>query len=446
MKREMITLVFLSVALCILIVLMLGLSGCTPHPQPVEVKPPGPPPVYEDEYVIKPKRRFMGLVSPKRSYVKQVDGEVFYITRSGEHLLIKKHNAEPATVPYDANKDRCFTTFAGAKCDPNWHYKQNTEPLEQQQWGILEYPGLNVQKINGETPDIRVAVIDTGVNCDHEDIECDGQYDAIRDASEQQDDNGHGTHVAGTIGAVGRNGKGVTGVTRGTRIGAAKFLTAKGGGSLFHAMRAMRWAIDNNYDIINNSWGGGGYSRNMQDLVTEATDKGIIVVAAAGNSSLNTDKYPHYPSGYNGVISVAAIDSSGNLASYSNHGARSVDIAAPGSQVLSCDYRGGYMPLSGTSMATPHVSGLLALMLQQGNTPAQATKKLYSSARKELTGKTVYGVADGAKALEGKQCSEKQCKKCLKRCTTDNKCNCKKWRKCRAECRENTGCGIGCKL
>ena len=232
-----------------------------------------------------------------------------------------------------------------------------------------------------------VAVIDTGVDYNHPDLKAniwtntrevagngkddDGNgyiddirgYDFVNNDADPMDDNGHGTHVSGTIGAVGNNGIGVAGVNWGVKIMPLKFLGADGSGYLSGAIDAVNYAVANGAKLSNNSWGGGPYDATLGKAISNAAAKGHIFVAAAGNDSQNNDSITSYPSGYNydNIVAVAAVDHLDNLAYFSNYGVNTVDIAAPGVNILSTLPGNQYGSYSGTSMATPHVTGALSL-------------------------------------------------------------------------------------
>ena len=209
-------------------------------------------------------------------------------------------------------------------------------------------------------------------------------WDFINNDNDPFDDNGHGTHVSGVIGAMGGNGVGVNGVNWDVQIVAMKFLAASGAGSVSGAVKAINYfteaAIDasiaqtnENFVATNNSWGGPTNSQALSDAVTKAAQEGILFIAAAGNGSVNTDATGNYPSnlstndpydpltGYDAVISVASLTNAGTLSSFSNYGAETVDLAAPGSNIYSTLPGGAYGTMSGTSMATPFVTGAVAL-------------------------------------------------------------------------------------
>jgi subtilisin family serine protease len=182
------------------------------------------------------------------------------------------------------------------------------------------------------------------------------------------DDNGHGTHCAGIIGAEGGNDIGITGVNWKIEIMPLKFMNAGGFGTTKDAIEAINYVIDRkqkgvNVRIISASWGSTQKSRALEAVIRKAYDEGILFVAASGNASTNNDRSPHYPSSYNNVVSVAALDRNDRLASFSNYGVKSVQIAAPGKDILSTWPGDAYEEHSGTSMATPVVAGVAALIV-----------------------------------------------------------------------------------
>ena len=242
--------------------------------------------------------------------------------------------------------------------------------------------------------DIIVAVLDSGVDYNHSDlqnniwvrpdnikqyedrelgsIEDIHGYNAIENTGDPMDDNGHGTHCAGIIGAEGGNEIGISGVNWKVKIMPLKFMNASGFGTSKDAIEAINYVIDRkragvNVRIINASWGTRLPSRALEDVIRKAQEAGILFVAASGNDSSNTDHVPQYPAGYKlgNLISVAALDRKDELASFSNYGAKSVHVAAPGANILSTWLGNEYEEHSGTSMATPMVSGVAALVLSK---------------------------------------------------------------------------------
>lgn len=205
-------------------------------------------------------------------------------------------------------------------------------------------------------------------------------WDFVNNDNDPYDDHNHGSHVAGTIGALGGNSIGVVGVNWQIQMVALKFLSSAGSGTTVGAIGAVNYFTNaaisariagsaENFVATSNSWGGGSYNQGLLDAITAAAKQDILFVAAAGNNNSNNDTVPSYPNGYatvpvtghEAIISVASITSSGNRSSFSNYGATSVDIAAPGSDIWSTIPNGGYGSYNGTSMATPHVSGAIAL-------------------------------------------------------------------------------------
>ncbi|MBD2149020.1 S8 family serine peptidase [Pseudanabaena sp. FACHB-1277] len=267
-----------------------------------------------------------------------------------------------------------------------------------------------------------VAVIDTGVDYTHQDLAAnmwknpgeivgnglddDGNgfiddiygYDFINKDSNPMDDHSHGTHVAGTIGAVGNNNLGVIGVSPNVSIMGLKFLGANGSGNTVNAARAVDYAVSKGAKIINASFGGGPYSQLMFDALSRANNVGVLFIAAAGNDyGNNNDTNPRYPSNYDlpNVISVAATDHRDQLAFFSNYGANTVDLGAPGVNILSTIPNNGYDFYDGTSMATPHVAGAAALLLAANSnlnvTQIRQTLMNTTDQMSSLQGKTVTG-------------------------------------------------------
>jgi subtilisin family serine protease len=236
-----------------------------------------------------------------------------------------------------------------------------------------------------------VAVLDSGVDYTHSDLinniwvrpagmaayndEELGEFDDVHGFSAVGDDdpmdqNGHGTHCAGIIGAEGDNDEGIAGINWKVQIMPLKFMDANGSGTTADAIKAINYVIDRkragvNVRIISASWGSTMKSKALEDAIRKAGDEGILFVAASGNSSADSDKSPHYPAGYDlpNMISVAALNRNDELASFSNYGAKSVHVAAPGAEILSTWLKGSFEEHSGTSMATPLVAGEAALIL-----------------------------------------------------------------------------------
>ena len=272
--------------------------------------------------------------------------------------------------------------------------------------------------------DVVVAVLDSGVDFTHVDLKenmwirpegvpayTDDELGTFNDingfngtdkSADPMDDNGHGTHCAGIIGAEGDNGEGIVGVNWHVKIMPLKFLGRGGSGTTEDAIEAINYAIDRkkhgvNIRIINASFGSNEPSQALEDTIRAAGDAGILFVAAAGNDGSNNDSRPHYPSNYDlpNVISVAALDRNDQLAGFSNFGVKTVHIAAPGKDILSTWLNDGYREASGTSMATPYVSGIAALIIANEPTIslAKLRERLLSSVDKinALNGKVASG-------------------------------------------------------
>ncbi len=252
---------------------------------------------------------------------------------------------------------------------PNdWPYLESewddTDIIEA--WGAIDVSGPGTQVV--------IAVVDSGVDLDHPELagRLIAGYDFANNDTVPEDDTGHGTKVCGILGAIGNNNVGIAGVAWNVDIAIMplKFMKNNDGkttGSLSDAIDAIYYAVNNGADIINASWGFYSYSASLGEAVQYARDHGVLFIASAGNKSQDNDINDHYPSNYpyDNVIAVAAMNRYGDLASFSNYGEETVDIAAPGDG-LSTTIPGGYSSwVSGTSFATPFVTGVVAMVISQ---------------------------------------------------------------------------------
>ncbi|WP_404343722.1 S8 family serine peptidase [Pseudoalteromonas mariniglutinosa] len=311
------------------------------------------------------------------------------------------------------------------------------DPDFSQLWGLhnegqtggtvdADIDALEAWAISTGSKDVVVGVIDTGVDHSHSDlsanmwinpgeipdngIDDDGNgyiddvygINAITNTGDPMDDQGHGTHVSGTIGAAGNNNTGVVGVNHEAAIVGCKFLDASGSGSTSDAIKCIDYMVGLknagvNIRVLNNSWGGGGFSQALADAITASEQANILFVAAAGNDAVDNDQNPSYPANYenNNVVSVASTDSRDAMSSFSQWGLTSVDLGAPGSAILSTIPGNSYASYSGTSMATPHVAGVAALVLSINPdlNSAELKQLLMDSGddNADLQGKTVSG-------------------------------------------------------
>lgn len=261
---------------------------------------------------------------------------------------------------------------------------------------------------------IIVADIDTGIDYNHEDLAFNvwrnkkpgpkGDvvgYDFIHNDGLPFDDQGHGSHTSGTIGATGGNGKGVSGVSQRVSIMALKFLSSSGSGTTASAIRAIDYAIEHGAKVLSNSWGGRGEDGNkaLYESIERAKAKGVLFVAAAGNDGADNDDKDKasYPAAFDNdnLIAVAATDSNDAMASFSNYGAKSVHLGAPGVKIYSTIPGNKYRAASGTSMACPHVAGAAALLWSKH--PTWTYKQIKTALLKSvdqvpsLAGKTITG-------------------------------------------------------
>jgi subtilisin family serine protease/uncharacterized protein YkwD len=258
---------------------------------------------------------------------------------------------------------------AVAFAEPDYRVQATLEPddtfyIGSWWWSNVQAP--NAWDVTTGSDSVTIAVIDTGVDLDHPDLAAKivPGYDFVNGDDDPDDDHGHGTHVAGIAAAVTNNGAGVAGLSWGARIMPLKALDSSGEGYLSDVAEAITYAADHDAQIANLSLGGPQSSNTLKNAVNYAHDQGVFIAAAAGNDGNST---LFYPAAHEHVVGVAATDSSNVRASFSNYGTH-VDISAPGVNIFSTVMGGGYSFKSGTSMATPFVSGLAALILSMNST------------------------------------------------------------------------------
>jgi thermitase len=238
------------------------------------------------------------------------------------------------------------------------------DPMYKDQYALTQIEATKAWETSTGSEKVLVAVSDTGVDLNHPDLKnqiAAGGYDFVKNNDNPQDENGHGTHVAGIIGAE-MNDVGTVGVNWKVKILPVRFLNAQGSGSDSGGVDTILHSVKMGARVINASWGSTSSSKAIEEAVKFAFSKGTVLIAAAGNDSQDADRTRHYPSDV-APVSVAASQLGSTRASFSNYGATAVHVAAPGHNILSSFLGGGWKKLSGTSMATPVVSGVAALML-----------------------------------------------------------------------------------
>jgi subtilisin family serine protease len=373
-----------------------------------------------------------------------------------ESIRGAKGNIEVLRLPRGlmvADAVRAITTDRAVEfAEPNWIYthdavSNDTYYANGQLWGMYGDASTPANQYGSQAAEawaaghtdcsgVYVGVIDEGIYFNHADLAANvwtnpydpvngidddgnGYVDDVRgwdfDGNSNNINSGganddHGTHVSGTIAGVGGNNSGVAGVCwSGVKLISGRFLGRRGG-TTANAIKAVQYFTDlkirHGLNIVatNNSWGGGGFSQGLQDAIDASGSAGIVFVAAAGNSAVDNDTSPHYPSSYasSNIIAVASLASNGTMSSFSQWGLNSVDIGAPGSSIMSTVPKSskgklvaGYASYSGTSMATPHVTGAVALWASRnpGATAAQTINAIYTAgtATTSMQGKTTTG-------------------------------------------------------
>ena len=391
---------------------------------------------------------FAAQATPYNGYIVKVkEGSNFLSSKavsSYGHITKTAHTKFGTFARLETSKglsDKAMQTLANNPeieyIEPNYiislHSRKGVTPTDAmfgKQWGLLNTgrnggsiftPGVAGEDINiakawditqGATGEktIVIAVIDTGVDYTHPDLKSqieansaeltgkagvddDGNgyiddvygYDFANKDGDPMDGHGHGTHCAGVIGAS-HNSAGIAGVMSNVKIVPIKFLTDAGSGETIDAISSIDYAIKRGVNVMSNSWGGGDKEQSLLDAITAAETAGITFVAAAGNDSSNNDTTASYPANYDvsNVISVGSYTAAGAKSSFSNFGVKTVHVTAPGSSILSTYKNGTYASLSGTSMATPHIAGVVGLILSKepNLTPVQIRERLVNTSVK----------------------------------------------------------------
>lgn len=291
----------------------------------------------------------------QRSEVRRVDDD----------LVVRAIGAQELTVGVEK--------AAGGRKPP--------EPQQTIPWGISQIDAPSAW-YSSTGKDVKVAVLDTGIDLTHPDLKDNiaGGINVINPKKSYNDDNGHGTHVAGIIAAI-NNQIGVVGVAPRAKLYAVKVLGANGTGWLSDIIDGLGWCVRSGMQVINMSLGSSSSNTSFAEAIDAVYRAGIVQVAAAGNEG---SSQVSYPAAYDQVIAVSATDSNDQLASFSNYGPQ-IDLAAPGVNILSTWKGGGYAYASGTSMAAPHVTGVVALRLAaHPNEGPDAVKTALQSTARDL--------------------------------------------------------------
>ncbi len=370
-----------------------------------------------DGYIVKLKKEYSSFFG-SRNLVKTIFGTFTQIKKDELSQFEGRSDVEyiEPNYIYTVENFGGATLQDSATFEQQWGLNNDGEnsatPKAQGKAGE-DINALKAWEITQGSSDIVIAVIDTGVDYKHKNLkeniwfnekELNGRpgvdddengfiddingYDFANNDSDPLDGHGHGTHCAGVIGAS-HNDVGIKGVMAKVKIMSLKFLTDSGRGDLMAAVKSIDYAIKNGATILSNSWGGGPETQALKDAIERANEAGVVFVTSAGNSSQNNDKTPAYPANYkvDNVISVGAMAQNGKSASFSNYGKTTVHVYAPGVEIISTVKGGKYQKMSGTSMAAPHIAGVVGLIrtMEPNLSPKEIRERLIKTSVKTTT-------------------------------------------------------------
>jgi subtilisin family serine protease len=363
-------------------------------------------------------------------------GAVGIVFFGGLGAYLYMTDASPSRSQSSSKKGRLFESAISSQTDkvvdePSALFN---DPAVSQAWGLKNSDAARAWSVSRGSKDIIVAVIDTGIDEHHEDlvgnlwenpgetgkdaqgrnkasngVDDDGNgfvddvhgWNFVSSNNKLDDNHGHGTHIAGIIGAEAGNGKGIVGISPVVSLMVLKYYDPKvpNTDNLKNTVAAIRYAVKNGAKIINYSGGGTEFSQEEHDAVQEAEKKGVLFVAAAGNERSNSDQHHYYPADYKlkNIISVTAFDKTVQVLASSNYGVETVDIAAPGHNILSCLPGNSYGFMTGTSQATAFVTGAAALVM--------ASKKMFAA---EDIKKYILSTGDAQTQLAAKTRTSRQ--------------------------------------
>ena len=348
MKRELPS----GIKIFFILIIVLGFyflssdAGLSEHPRKIVVFKKGFDKEADQDALLKKH----GAVKIK--HLKLINGMAVHLSRQAEKAL--RREAEILRIDEDLI---IHTTQGKGKKKP-----KNPQPPEELTWGVDR---INADEVWGEIAgsEIRVAILDTGIDLEHPDLMDNIKEDVnmIKPFKSGNDDSGHGTHVAGIVAAI-DNDIGVIGTGPEISLYAVKVLAKNGRGWLSDLIDGLDWCIDNGMQVVNMSFGSSDDNDSFHEIIFEAHNAGIVLVASAGNNGENGGEVD-YPAKYPETIAVSAIEENGSFASFSSYG-QEIDLTAPGVNIKSTYKDGSYETMEGTSMSAPHVTGTVALVLK----------------------------------------------------------------------------------